>query len=344
MSKSLERYGNELRALRNFAGALEYATSIEQVYAFGLNVLSELFDPDTAFVALSESNFAKEITTTLRPGMLTEVVFPIHAGEKVTGRFMLQYKEPRGFTETDVLIIEMISLHAGAVIHQLYKQHQKDEAIAMAVHELRSPLTGVLGGLFMLRNGKAASPEAGYEMIERNARVQAKLVDELLHVSRIDTGKLPLQFKTVDLSSVLDHVIEEGGASAAAINTSFVRVFDRPLNVKGDERRLWQVFSNLLSNAIRFAPNGEVRIRSTVEDGMVSVSVSDNGAGIPREHLPHIFERFRQGQASRLQPHDGLGLGLSIVRDLVTLHGGTVRAESEGLGKGANFVVSLPAA
>src|SRR5215813_10460588 len=104
-------------------------------------------------------------------------------------------------------------------------------------------------------------------MIERNARVQAKLVDELLHVSRIDTGKLPLQFKTVDLSSVLDHVIEEGGASAAAINTSFVRVFDRPLNVKGDERRLWQVFSNLLSNAIRFAPNGEVRIRSTVEDG-----------------------------------------------------------------------------
>jgi signal transduction histidine kinase len=278
----------------------------------------------------------------LRPGLLREVVFPIHAGGKAMGRFMLQYKNPRTFTETDLLIIEIVALHAGAVIHQLLKEQQKDAAIAMAVHELRSPLTGIFGGLFMLRSG--IGPESGIQMIERNARVQAKLVDELLHVSQFDTGKLPLQFKTVDLASVLDHVVEEGSASAAANNTAFVAAFGRPLHVKGDERRLWQVFSNVLSNAIRFAPSGEVRIRSVVEDGVVRITISDNGAGIPREHLPHIFERFRQGQSAKFRPHDGLGLGLSIVKDLVLLHGGTVTAESDGLGKGANFVVSLPSA
>jgi signal transduction histidine kinase len=258
MSKSVERYGNELRALRNYAETLGYACTVEQVYAFGLNVLMELFDPDTAFVVLSESSSSKQIVIPpLRPGMLTEVVFPIRAGEKVTGRFILQYKNPSVFREADVLFIEMISLHAGAIIHQLHRQQQKDEVIAMAVHELRSPLAGILGGAFM---------------------------------------------------------------------------------------RLWQIFSNLLSNAIRFAPNGEVRIGSAVEDGMVKITVVDNGAGIPREHLPYILERFRQGKSAKLQPHDGLGRGLSIVKNLVTMDGGTVTAGSDGLGKGANFVVSLPSA
>jgi signal transduction histidine kinase len=345
MSKSVERYGNELRALRNYAETLGYACSVEQVYAFGLNVLSELFDPDTAFVALSESGSSKETAIPpLLPGFLSEVIFPIRAGEKLTGRFMLQYKNPRGFTETDVLLIEMIALHAGAIIHQLHRQKQKDEVIAMAVHELRSPLAGILGGAFMARTGKDGTADAGIEMVERNARTQAKLVDELLHVSQIDTGKVPLLLKTLDLAAVLDHVVEEAAASASANNTSFVTSFDRPMHVKGDERRLWQIFSNLLSNAIRFAPNGEVRIGSVVEDGMIRITVVDNGAGIPREHLPHIFERFRQGHAAKLQPHDGLGLGLSIVKDLVTMHGGSVTAESDGLGKGANFVVSLPTA
>jgi signal transduction histidine kinase len=257
---------------------------------------------------------------------------------------MLQYKKPRGFTANDVVLIEMISLHAGAIIHQLHRQQQEREVIAMAVHELRSPLTGILGGAFMARTGKPGTAEAGIEMVERNARTQAKLVDELLHVSQIDTGKAPLLLKTVDLASVLDHVVAEAEAAAAVNSTSFVASFDRPLKVKGDERRLWQIFSNLLSNAIRFAPNGEVRIDSAVEDGMIKISVVDNGAGIPQEHLPHIFERFRQGQAAKLQPHDGLGLGLSIVKDLVTMHGGTVNALSDGLGKGAKFVVSLPSA
>jgi signal transduction histidine kinase len=152
-----------------------------------------------------------------------------------------------------------------------------------------------------------------------------------------------MQLKTVDLALVLDHVIEEAAASATAGNTAFVTSFTRPLNVKGDERRLWQVFTNLVSNAVRFAGNGEVRVMSGVEEGMIKITIADNGAGIPREQLPYIFERFRQGQAAKLQPHEGLGLGLSIVHDLVTMHGGTVTAESNGLGKGSNFVVSLPA-
>jgi signal transduction histidine kinase len=345
MSKSVERYGNELRALRNYAETLGYACTVEQVYAFGLNVLSELFDPDTAFIVLSESDSSKQIAILpLRPGLLSEVVFPIRAGETLTGRFMLQYKKPRVFTDTDLLLIEMISLHAGAIIHQLHRQQQKDEVIAMAVHELRSPLAGILGGAFMARTQKDRAIEAGIAMVERNARTQAKLVDELLHVSQIDTGKVPLLLKTLDLAAVLDHVVEEAAASAAANNTSCVTSFDRPLKVKGDERRLWQIFSNLLSNAIRFAPNGVVRIGSAMEDGMVKITVIDSGAGIPREHLPHIFERFRQGQSAKLQPHDGLGLGLSIVKDLVRMHGGTVTAGSDGLGKGANFVVCLPSA
>ena len=135
-----------------------------------------------------------------RPGWLSEIVFPIRTGDKVAGRFILQYKTPRGFTEADLLIAEMISLHAGAVVHQLQRQRKKDELVAMAVHELRSPLTAILGGTFMLRTGKGASPEDSTAMIERNARVQAKLVEELLHVSQIDTGKLPLQMKVVDLT------------------------------------------------------------------------------------------------------------------------------------------------
>jgi signal transduction histidine kinase len=196
----------------------------------------------------------------------------------------------------------------------------------------------------MLRTGKGASLESSMEMIERNARVQAKLVEELLHVSQIDTGKFPLQMKVVDLTSVLDHVLDEVRLTAASGNTSLIKAFDRSLRVKGDERRLWQIFSNLLSNAVRYAPDDEVRIRSSVEDGTIKIEIADNGTGIEREHLAHIFERFRQAPSAKPQRHEGLGLGLSIVKDLVTMHGGSVTAESDGVGKGANFVVFLPGA
>jgi PAS domain S-box-containing protein len=222
----------------------------------------------------------------------------------------------------------------------------KDEFLATLSHELRTPLNAVLGWATALRAGHFPTEELeqGLETIERNARVQAQIIEDLLDMSRIISGKVRLDVQRVDLPAVVAAAIDTVRASASAKGVRLQTIID-PLNapVTGDPNRLQQVFWNLLSNAIKFTPKGG-RVQALLErvDSHVEVSIIDTGEGISPEFLPYVFDRFKQADASTTRRHGGLGLGLAIVKQLVELHGGSVRVKSSGTGKGASFIVSLP--
>lgn len=222
----------------------------------------------------------------------------------------------------------------------------KDEFLATLSHELRTPLTSVLGWATLIRSGDI--DEANYaialETIERNARLQARLIDDLLDVSRIITGNLHLELRPIDLAPVLeaarDAVRPAAEAKGIQLHTSFRNT---ACMIKGDSNRLRQVVWNLLLNAIKFTPrSGRVTADLRCADSSVVLTVSDTGEGIDPDFLPHVFDRFRQAEGSISRRQGGLGLGLAVVRHLVELHGGNVRAESPGSGLGATFTVELP--
>jgi len=222
----------------------------------------------------------------------------------------------------------------------------KDEFLATLSHELRTPLNAVLGWATTLR---AASPRSqdlvqGLEAIERNARVQAQIIDDLLDMSRIISGKVRLDVQRLNLPAIVTEAIETVRSAASAKGVGLQTMID-PLNApfSGDPNRLQQVFWNLLNNAIKFTPKGgRIQLLLKRQDSNVEISIIDTGEGISPEFLPYIFNRFEQADASTTRRHGGLGLGLAIVKHLIELHGGTVRAKSGGAGKGATFIVSLP--
>ena len=222
----------------------------------------------------------------------------------------------------------------------------KDEFVAMISHEIRSPLNAILGWAQMLRQGaldKAATSNA-LESIERNARAQAQLVSDLMDISRVITGKLRMNARPVDITSSLESALESVRPAAEAKQIE-IEVEREPYAtvITGDADRLQQVFWNLLSNAVKFTPRGgRVNVKISRSDSQLEISVGDTGAGIKPEFLPFIFERFTQADTTTARHHAGLGLGLSIVRHIIELHGGTVTAHSEGLEKGATFRISLP--
>jgi PAS domain S-box-containing protein len=223
----------------------------------------------------------------------------------------------------------------------------KDEFLATVSHELRTPLTALLGWSTLLRRRiKDADPELlrAMEALERNARVQSQLVEDLLDVSRIIAGKLRLEIKRAGLREIVQAAAEAVAPAAAAKGVTVDVVTDPALaEIQVDPDRLQQVIWNLLSNAIKFTPSGgRVRIESTQTPDGYEIGVTDTGVGIAPEFLPFVFERFRQADSSTTRAAGGLGLGLAIVRHLVELHGGTVEAESDGDGRGARFVVKLP--
>ncbi|HJQ31088.1 MAG TPA: PAS domain S-box protein [Pyrinomonadaceae bacterium] len=225
----------------------------------------------------------------------------------------------------------------------------KDEFLATVSHELRTPLTAILGWAHMLRTGQYAFDAragAALETIERNARAQAQIIEDLLDVSRIITGKLRLDVRAVAPDSFIDAAVEAVRPAAEAKGVRVQKLMDAGLvSVSGDPVRLQQVVWNLLSNAIKFTPSGgRVQIRMERAGSQIEIAVGDTGAGIAPDFLPHVFDRFRQADGRTTRRHGGLGLGLAIVRHLVELHGGTVRAESEGEGHGSTFTVTLPAA
>jgi PAS domain S-box-containing protein len=224
----------------------------------------------------------------------------------------------------------------------------KDEFLATVSHELRTPLTAILGWSHLLRGGGLEGDAASkaVETIERNARSQAQLIDDLLDVSRIVTGKLRLDIVPVRPDSFIDPAVEAVRPAAEAKGVRLQKLIDTGVEtVMGDPARLQQVVWNLLTNAVKFTPRGG-RVQVSLErvNSSVEIVVADRGAGIAPEFLPHVFERFRQADQQTTRQHGGLGLGLAIVRHLVELHGGSVRAESEGEGRGSTFTVMLPVA
>jgi signal transduction histidine kinase/ActR/RegA family two-component response regulator len=222
----------------------------------------------------------------------------------------------------------------------------KDEFLATLSHELRTPLTSLLGWSSVLREAKRDQKvlNQGLDAIDRNARVQAQLIDDLLDVSRIVSGKLNLDVRPLDISSVTRAAINVVRPAADAKSITLDYRAEPGLGaISADSARLHQIIWNLLSNAVKFTPQGgKITIRIEQEKSHAKVTVQDTGQGIDAEFLPRVFDRFRQADSSTTRSFGGLGLGLAIVRHLVELHGGTVSAESEGVGKGATFSATFP--
>lgn len=221
----------------------------------------------------------------------------------------------------------------------------KDEFVAMVSHELRTPLNAILGWTQLMMQGQSDADivRRGLDVIVRNTRIQAQLISDLLDVSRIVSGKLRLSIEKLDLAALIENVIETVQHAADAKRIAIARELESGVAIAGDPSRMQQIVWNLLWNAIKFTPDGGsvmVRLRESGADA--ELSVRDTGVGIRREFLPHIFDRFQQGNLSITRQYGGLGLGLAIAKHLVDLHGGSIRAESEGEGRGATFIVLLP--
>ena len=225
----------------------------------------------------------------------------------------------------------------------------KDDFLATLSHELRTPLNAILGWASILArtDQDRARVSHAVKVIERNARVQSQMVEELLDVSRIATGRVRLNIADVLIAPAIDAALESVRPAADAKNVTLKKQLDPAVKTtRADARRLQQIIWNLLSNAVRFTPGGghvEVTVRAA-DPGFLELIVADSGCGIDADFLPHVFERFRQADSSTTRTHGGLGLGLAIVHDLVGMHGGTVHAESAGVGQGTTFTVRLPAA
>lgn len=222
----------------------------------------------------------------------------------------------------------------------------KDEFLAAVSHELRTPLTPVLGWLRLIRTGTLNEQALGQalENIERNVRAEVRLVEDLLDVSRIITGKLRIECRPLELLPIIESALDSMRPAAEARRLALVARLDEQAGlVAGDQDRLRQVVWNLLSNAIKFTPQGgRVEVRLERVNSQAEITVSDTGQGISAEFLPFVFDRFRQADASITRSHGGMGLGLAIVRHLVEMHGGSVSASSAGPGQGATFTVRLP--
>ncbi len=220
----------------------------------------------------------------------------------------------------------------------------KDEFIATLSHELRTPLNALMGWIWQLRNATLEEParERALDSIERNARMQAQLINDLLDISRASKGKLQLEMRLVDLKQVIEGAIESVRDSMTLKNLD-VQMDLAPVLVAGDQARLQQIVTNLLTNSVQFTPpNGRVTVTLAAEGRDAILAVQDTGAGIEPAFIPHVFEQFRQGEGGLSRKHGGLGLGLAVVKQLIELHGGSVGVSSPGTGKGATFIVTIP--
>jgi signal transduction histidine kinase/CheY-like chemotaxis protein len=293
-------------------------------------------------------------TTVLGPQYLESlIIVPLRLRDTSLGAMTLGIGGGRRYDQRDLGFVQDLARRAGQAIEnaRLYREaetanRRKDEFLAVLSHELRTPLNSVLGWTRMLRDGRvepAVVPRA-LDAIVRNAEAQVRLVEDLLDVSRIVTGKMRLDVQVLYPISVIEAAIESLRPAADARGIRLQPVLDpRAGPIAGDAERLQQVAWNLLSNAVKFTPrDGRVQVRLERVNSHVEIVVSDTGQGISPELLPRVFEHFRQGDSSSTRAHGGLGLGLALVKYLVELHGGTVEAASPGQGHGATFTVKLP--
>jgi PAS domain S-box-containing protein len=287
-------------------------------------------------------------------GARSGMIVPLVARGRTLGAITFMISDSgRRYGASDLALAEELAHRAALAIDnaRLYGEAQaanrlRDEFLATVSHELRTPLNAILGWAQLLREGKLDADGSchAFEIIERNAKIQASLIEDILDVSRIITGKMRLDADAVELVPLTEAAIDVVRPAAQAREIQLAVSLDpRVGSIRGDVNRLQQVVWNLLSNAIKFTPEGgRVMIRLERAGNNAQIVVIDNGIGINSEFLPHVFDRFRQADSAYTRKHGGLGLGLAIVRHLVEMHGGTVRAESEGEGRGATFTVSLP--
>jgi signal transduction histidine kinase len=285
-------------------------------------------------------------------GMKSYIIVPMHARGRTLGAISFAASDRR-YTRADLSLAEDLAGRAALSIDnaRLYLQAQKanrlkDEFLATISHELRTPLTSVMGWVKMMRTGRLDDESFDYALdaIERNARGQAQIISDILDVSDIIHGKLRLNVRQIGLREFIEPALESIRPAAQAKEIALeLKIEDPNLQISGDPDRLQQAVWNLASNAVKFTPKGgRVLIKATREGDEAEVSVSDTGQGIDTNFLPHVFDRFRQADSSITREHGGLGLGLALVRHLVEMHGGTVRAESDGEGRGARFTIRLP--
>jgi signal transduction histidine kinase/CheY-like chemotaxis protein len=278
----------------------------------------------------------------------------VHHDERLREIIQLQQKAKTLQAEIGYREEAQEELRASLVREQMARaeaenaNRMKDEFLATVSHELRTPLNAIMGWSHMLRSGRLdqATMARAFETIDRNAKSQAQLIEDILDVSRVITGRLRLNMGPVDVASVINSAIDSVQLAADSKGIHLEVTLDPSIrHTVGDAGRLQQVVWNLIANAIKFTPSGgRVEVRVERADAALQVCVSDTGLGISEEFLPFIFDRFRQADSTSTRAHGGLGLGLAIVRHLVELHGGSVKADSAGLGKGATFTIRLPLA
>ncbi|HKY20004.1 MAG TPA: PAS domain S-box protein [Vicinamibacterales bacterium] len=308
---------------------------------------------DEMVVASARGDEARLVT--LRSlNLVSYMCVPMIAHAQTLGVLTLANAESRTlFGEDDLHLAEDIAGRAALAIENARSYDEartanrlKDEFLATLSHELRTPLNAVLGYARMLRSGEVSVDRTAnaIEVLERNASALAQMVEDVLDVSRIISGKGRLEVQTIDIGRLVEDAIATVMPSAEAKEISIARAVDAQIgSISADPNRLRQVIWNLLSNAVKFTPiGGRVEVRLRRVDGQMAIVVADSGAGFSSEFRPHLFERFRQAEGGTARRHGGLGLGLAIARHIVEMHGGTIEAVSEGEGKGSTFEVRLP--
>ena len=329
---------------------------------------SELYRevPDALLAAAAHDDEHLRLLRELR--LESAIVVPLKARSRTVGAMTFVYAESnRRYDEDDLAFAEEFARRAAMAIEnalalkevdeaRLKERHlrddaeiasrAKDEFLAMVSHELRTPLNAILGWTVILRRRTLADEvDRALSVIERNAQTQAKLIEDVLDISRIISGKLALTLGTTSINDAVTAAIETvtPAAQAKGILVTLERI-DHELTITADADRIQQIVWNVLSNAVKFTPKGgTIHVQAYRDGSEVLITVRDSGEGIQPEALPFVFEAFHQADASTTRRHGGLGLGLAIVKQLVLAHGGTVRAASPGTGKGATFIVQLPA-
>jgi signal transduction histidine kinase len=271
----------------------------------------------------------------------------------VIGKFMLYSELRREFTADQLQLAGVIAAQVAFAVVRARAEaaaeeanRLKDEFLATLSHELRTPLNAIVGWVRMLQD-RTLSPERvshAIDVIGRNANLQTQLIADILDVTRIAAGKLDIERRPLLVPRLVDSVITSVIPAAQAKRITLLRRMpQRAPRTQGDHKRLHQVLGNIMSNAIKFTPeHGVVRISCDVDASSLTILVRDSGAGIAADFLPFVFERFRQADSPSARRHEGLGLGLAIARHLVELHGGQIRAQSDGPGRGSTFSVRLP--
>ena len=308
-----------------------------------LTVASRIFYQTHFFPLLKLNASVMEVYLTLRAKNGAEIPVLANAkqrevdGAVIYDCILVQMRQ-RSQYEDEILIAKKLAEEA---------TRAKDEFLAVVSHELRTPLNAILGWIRLLRSGKldANTSARALDTVERNAQSQSQLISDLLDVSRIVSGKIRLEVESVDLYEQIEAALDVVRPAAEAKEITLeTRLNPGVSPVSGDQSRLQQVLWNLLSNAVKFTPRGgRVEARLAQSDSNVEITVNDNGEGISSDFLPYVFERFRQADNTMARQHSGLGLGMAITRNIVELHGGTIRAVSSGQGQGSSFILRLPA-